>query len=217
MSGDAVEFQDPTPTAIFLEKFRQDPETNALPTPSGRIEIASKVIAGFSYEDCPGHPKWLAPREWLGNATDTYPLHLISGQPETRLHSQFDAGTFSREYKVNDREPILINPKDAAERDIADGDIVLVRNERGQCLAGAKVTGDVREGVVFLWTGATFDPDLEHPGQLERHGNPNVLTQDLRTSRLSQGPAAQSALVQVSRFEGEAPPVRAFESANTIV
>ena len=210
MAGDVIEFDDPTPAAVFLEGFRNDPKANPLPTPSGLIEIASDVIAGFEYDDCPGHPVWLEPREWLGNATDTHPLHLISGQPETRLHGQYDAGAFSRERKVQDREPILINTIDAAQRQIDNGDVVLVANGRGQCLAGAVVTEDVRPGVVFLWTGATFDPDLDHPHHLERHGNPNVLTQDLRTSRLSQGPAAQSALVQVTKFVGDLPAVRAF-------
>ena len=211
MAGGIVTFDDPTPEAVFLAAFRADPVANPLPTPSGRIELASDVIARFNYDDCPGHPVWLAPREWLGNATPEHPLHLISGQPETRLHSQYDAGAFSRERKIQGREPILINPIDADRRGIADGDIVVVSNARGRCLAGAVVTDGVRPGVVFLWTGATYDPDLDHPHHLERHGNPNVLTQDQRTSRLSQGPAAQSALVQVAKWTAPLPPVRAFE------
>ncbi len=211
MGGGIVEFDDPAPVAVFLEDFRQDPGRYPLPTPSGRIEIASDTIAGFGYDDCPGHPTWLEPREWLGNATRAHPLHLISGQPETRLHGQYDAGAFSRERKIRGREPILINSTDAARRQITDGDIVQVANDRGQCLAGAIVTDDVKPGVVFLWTGATYDPDLDHPRHLDRHGNPNVLTQDRRTSRLSQGPAAQSTLVQVTKFVGDAPVVHAFD------
>ena len=41
------------------------------------------------------------------------------------------------------------------------------------------------------------------------HGNPNVLTQDVGTSRLAQGPAAQSCLVEVEAWTGPVPPVRA--------
>ena len=73
------------------------------------------------------------------------------------------------------------------------------------------VTDDVREGVVFLWTGAWYDPDVADPQRLDRHGNPNVLTHDLRTSRLAQGPAAQSALVEIRKYEGPAPRMQAFE------
>ncbi len=106
LSGDVIEFDDPEPNAVFLSNFRDDPIRHPLPTLSGKIEIYSEKIASFDYTDCPGHAKWLAPREWLGaNRAAQYPLHLISGQPETRLHSQLDNGAFSRSRKVADREP----------------------------------------------------------------------------------------------------------------
>ena len=53
-----------------------------------------------------------------------------------------------------------------------------------------------------------------HPGDpasLDRHGNPNTLTRDVGASSFSQGCSAQTCLVQVERFDGEPPPVRAFE------
>ena len=37
------------------------------------------------------------------------------------------------------------------------------------------------------------------------HGNPNVLTADVPSSRLSQGCAGQHALVQIERLVGPAP------------
>ncbi|MEM7170015.1 MAG: molybdopterin-dependent oxidoreductase [Pseudomonadota bacterium] len=211
MKGDVVTLPDPHSGRVYLEDFRRDPEGYPLTTPSGKIEMASKTIASFGYEDCPGHPTWLPPREWLGTATENYPLHLISGQPATRLHSQLDIGAFSQANKVQGREPILVNPLDAASRGIKDGDVVCVFNQRGRCLAGAVVSEDIRQGVVFLWTGAWYDPDLDDPDRLDRHGNPNVLTHDRRTSRLSQGPAAQSALVQLEKFSGRLPEVLAYE------
>jgi biotin/methionine sulfoxide reductase len=48
--------------------------------------------------------------------------------------------------------------------------------------------------------------------QSRQAGNPNVLTLDKGTSRLAQGPSAQTTLVQVEKFVGEPPPVSAFES-----
>ena len=110
------------------------------------------------------------------------------------------------------REPVLIHPSNARSRGISDGDVVRIHNERGECLAGAVVTDDIREDVVFLWTGAWYDPDYSHPRHQDRHGNPNVVTHDRRTSRLSQGPAAHSALVDVERYEGTPDAVRAFEA-----
>ena len=57
-----------------------------------------------------------------------------------------------------------------------------------------------------------YDPlAAAEPNSLDKHGNPNVLTRDKGTSRLAQSPSAQTVLVQVERFEGEAPPITAFE------
>ena len=76
-----------------LREFRRDPTATPLPTPSGRIEIASSTIAGFGYPDCPGHPVWLPPDDDSDAAH--FPLHLVANQPATRLHSQLDFGATS--------------------------------------------------------------------------------------------------------------------------
>ena len=82
-----------------------------LPTPSGRIEIASETIAGFGYADCPGHPTWMPPVEGAGSpAAARFPLQLIANQPATRLHSQLDFGATSLRSKVHGREPVRIHP-----------------------------------------------------------------------------------------------------------
>ena len=194
---------------VLLAQFREDPVAHPLPTPSGRIEIFSETIASFGYDDCPGHPAWIEPEEWLGGETaGRFPLHLISHQPTTRLHSQHDPGAVSVANKVQGREPILIHPATAAARGIEDGTVVRVYNDRGACLAGARITGNVSPNVVVLATGAWFDPAA--PGGLERHGNPNVLTLDKGTSRLAQGPVSQTTLVEVQAFEESLPEVQAF-------
>jgi biotin/methionine sulfoxide reductase len=202
-----------SPPPVMLAPFRADPAAHPLPTPSGRIELYSERIAGFGYEDCPGHAAWLDKSEGLGSPLAArYPLHLISDQPYTKLHSQLDFSSYSRASKVAGREPVWINRDDARERGIEDGDVVRLFNDRGACLAGALLTGEIMRGVVKLSTGAWYDPvEPGVPGSLEKHGNPNVLTRDRGASRLSQGCAAQSCLVQVERFTGEAPPVTAFE------
>jgi biotin/methionine sulfoxide reductase len=195
---------------VHLSEFRSDPVKNPLKTPSGKIEIFSETIDSFGYEDCPGHATWLEPSEWLGaERAERFPIHMISNQPTTRLHSQHDPGSVSVASKVQGREPVAVNPDDAMSRGIKDGDVVRVFNDRGECLAGVRVDEGVRPGVIVLSTGAWYDP--ETPGGLDRHGNPNVLTLDKGTSSLAQGPIAQTALVEIEKFEGELPPVRAFE------
>ena len=84
-------------------------------------------------------------------------------------------------------------------------------NARGCCLAGAKITDEISAGCVFLWTGAWYDPDYDAPQARDCHGNPNVLTHDLRTSSLTQSPAAHSAMVEMKKFEGRAKPVEAHD------
>ena len=198
---------------IMFESFRADPVANALPSPSGRIEIFSETVDGFGYDDCPGHPVWREPAEWLGSpVAKTHPLHMISNQPRTRLHGQLDNGRVSRDDKINGREPIWINPLDAAERGLIDGDVVRVFNDRGALLAGARVTPEVRPGVVQLATGAWYDPDdPAQPNSLDKHGNPNVLTIDKGTSQLGQGPIAHSALVEIALYEDDLPDVTAHK------
>lgn len=209
-----VELPLPDNPPVLFEAYRTDPRAHPLKTPSGRIELYSETIAGFGYDDCPGHPVWLEPAEWLGSPqARTYPLHLLSNQPRSRLHSQLDCGAVSRGAKVAGREPAWLNTADAAARGIASGDVVRIYNGRGACLAGAVVTDAVRPGVVQLATGAWFDPlDPAEIGSLDKHGNPNVLTLDKGTSKLAQCCSAQTALVEVERFDGEAPPVTAFST-----
>jgi biotin/methionine sulfoxide reductase len=193
----------------ILRAFREDPEGAPLPTRTGRIQLSSPTIAGFGYADCPGHPAWLPP---TNAPAPGRPLWLVANQPATRLHSQFDFGGHSDAMKRRGREVMRIHPADAGPRGIADGDIVRLFNARGACLAAAAVSEDVRPGVVQLPTGAWYDPeDPEDEMALCVHGNPNVLTRDLGTSSLAQGCTGQLTSVEVERFTGNLPPVRAFD------
>ena len=208
-----VEMPAPDKPLVMFEEFRSDPDASTLPTPSGRIEIFSETVASFGYDDCPGHPVWREPLEWLGGAiARRYPLHMISNQPSTRLHGQMDNGRVSREDKIAGREPIWLHPDDGVQRGLFEGDIVRVFNDRGALLAGVRFSEDVRQGVVQLATGAWYDP--ENPAEaksLDKHGNPNVLTIDKGTSQLGQGPIAHSALVEIDKFEDNLPTVTAHK------
>ncbi|MGN6114669.1 MAG: hypothetical protein ACTHN2_04045, partial [Nitrobacter sp.] len=53
------------------------------------------------------------------------------------------------------------------------------------------------------------DPKDDKP--LCVHGNPNVLTRDVGTSKLAQGCSGQLTTVQVERFTGNLPPIQAFD------
>jgi len=196
-----------------IREFRRDPDHAPLPTPSGRIEIVSETVAGFGYADCPGHPTWMPPAEAATSpAVSRFPLQLIANQPATRLHSQLDFGATSLASKVQGREPVRIHPSDAADRGIREGDVVRLYNDRGACLAGAVLSDALRAGVVQLATGAWYDPENPAaPTPFCRHGNPNVLTRDAGTSRLAQGCTGQLTLVEIERFTGSPPSIKAFD------
>ncbi len=200
-------FPRPERPRVLLEAFRADPDATPLPTPSGRIELHSAVLEAFELADCPPLPSWVEPVEWLGSPLAAqFPLHLLSNQPATRLHSQLDYGRTSVDAKIRGREALRLHPDDAAARGVSDGDVVRVFNDRGACLAGVATDDGLHRGVVVLPTGAWFDP-IE-PGGMCVHGNPNVLTSDRPTSSLTGAPAAQSCLVEVERWDGELPPIR---------
>ncbi|MFJ2993412.1 molybdopterin guanine dinucleotide-containing S/N-oxide reductase [Pandoraea sp. NPDC087047] len=203
-----LEYPAPEKDFVLFDAFRADPQRHPLATPSGRIQIFSDAVAAFGYDDCPPHASWMPPAEWLGSSLAAqWPLHLVTNQPADKLHSQLDAGSVSVAGKVNGRAPVWMHPHDAKARGIGAGDVVKVFNERGACLGGAVLDENMQPSVVIMPTGAWFDPQ---DARLERHGNPNVLTLDIGTSKLAQAPSALTALVDVVKWrDGEAPPVLA--------
>lgn len=185
-------WQVPGPDAseIMLATFRASPKEAPLATPSGRIELCSQTIKAFDYSDCPPHPTWLEPAEWLGNAR-AGAFHLVTNQPAKQLHSQL--------YQTrNNREPVCvrIHPADAAMYGIEDQRLVHLFNARGRCRAKAHFDTSLRRSVLVMPTGAWFAPDPETG--VEQNGNPNVLTADKQTSQLGQACAALSTLVQIA-------------------
>ncbi len=183
-----VRLPPPEHPEVLLEGFRSNPDANPLATPSGKIELTSRTIAGFGYADCPAHPTWIAPREWLGSAGQGQ-FHLVTNQPPKQLHSQL--------WQVGAQSPATcqIARSDAARLGIGDGDTAEIFNVRGRCRVTARIDDGLRPGVLVVPTGAWYAPD-ETSG-VEQNGNPNVLTLDQGTSRLGQACAALSALVQV--------------------
>ncbi len=215
-NGDGIlEFEMGEGNNVSESGFRADPVANALGTPSGKIELFSQTIAGYGYDDCPGHPAWMEPVEWLGSPkAATYPLAMVSKHNMYRIHSQMDNTWLRDLYKVADREPLLLNSKDAADRNVATGDVVRVFNDRGQTLAGAIVTDDIREGAVVLHEGSWYDPSEPGViGTLDKQGDANVLTLDEPlSSKLAQATIAHTTLVQVEKYDQAVPTVTAYEA-----
>lgn len=192
--------------------FREDPLINPLGTPSGKIEIYSKVIEEMGYDDCPPHPTWMEPVEWLGMEDKKAEFAVVTTHPPYRLHSQLANTSLRSKYAVNDREPVWINDQDAKAKQIKSGDVVRIFNERGHLLAGAVVTKDVLAGSIRLCEGAWYDPvEKGKEKSLCKNGSVNVLSIDLPTSKLSGGNIGHTILANIEKYDKEAPSISVFD------
>ena len=93
-------------------------------------------------------PTWVPPREARMDhpLAGKYPLILMSQRPRYRVHTQWFNIPWLREL---DPEPVIyINPKDAAVRNIKNGDDVEVFNDRGRAVAKAILSEGIRVGVM---------------------------------------------------------------------
>lgn len=118
-------------------------------TSSGKIEIKS-IEAQYKWgvNPLPTYEKVL---EFDTNFNKDYPLYLMSPNTKNRIHSQFNN---LKIIKMISGEPtIQINPKDAKERNILNGDLVKVFNKRGELMIKAELTFQVRLGCVVIPNG----------------------------------------------------------------
>lgn len=77
---------------------------------------------------------------------DTYPLVMLSPRPRLRMHGQ----NFSNQWLLElDPEPwVKINPSDAEERGVKDGDYVRCFNDRGEAVAKAYLSSAIMPGTL---------------------------------------------------------------------
>ncbi|MFC1944059.1 molybdopterin-dependent oxidoreductase [Chloroflexota bacterium] len=115
-------------------------------TPSGRLEFYNEELVPAGDELPIFREQMESPRSALAKR---YPLVLITANNRYFVHTMF-----ANEPKILEqymKEPHLsINPVDAEERNIADGDVVSAHNDRGRFVAKALVSETVPPGVVNI-------------------------------------------------------------------
>ena len=82
--------------------------------------------------------------------TPQYPLVLTTGRIRDQWHTMSRTGKVNKLNQHISEVFVEINPKDALERGILEGETVEIGNNRGVVRAQARITEDIREGVVFL-------------------------------------------------------------------
>ena len=134
---------------------------------------------------------------------------LMSNHGRWRVHAQCDDISWTRETPTGkvlgadgyNYEPVWLNPSDALDRGILNGDIVQVYNERGIVLAGAYVTERMMPKALFLSTMARGGSLV--PGQIDRGGAINTITPHNTTSKNTTGMVVSSFLVEVKKADME--------------
>lgn len=184
-----------------------------LQTTSGLIEFESSSLRKFDPND-PERP--LIPKHidsWEGIHTthlvNKYPLQLISPHPRFSFHTMGDAkGSWINEIKDHriaidgyDYWIIRINPKDAHERGIEDGDLVQAFNDRGSVILAAQLSERVPPGIVHSYEScAEYDP-VGIPGEsADRAGCVNILTPGRYMGKNACGMAPNSCLIEIKRL-----------------
>jgi anaerobic selenocysteine-containing dehydrogenase len=115
-------------------------------TPSGKCEFFSERLAQQGLDPI---PDYLPPHESADGDPELaarYPLAMISPPARNFLNSTF---VNVESLRSTEGEPhIDIHPSDAAQRQVLDGDLVRIFNDRGSMQARARVTDRAREGLV---------------------------------------------------------------------
>jgi anaerobic selenocysteine-containing dehydrogenase len=192
---------DPSVAGVSYERLRDErvvrlsigrpflPFADGAPTPSGKVEFVSEAMAR---EGLPALPTWMPLVEGPDNEAlrRRYPLQCIVPPNRFFLNSSFSQSDVLRRRQGG--PAVLLNPRDAAARAIAEGDRVTVESARGAVEFTARLTEDTRPGVAVvegIWWA-------KH----QRGGRGvNRLTDD-RTADMGGGPALHSNLVEVTRL-----------------
>ncbi|NDJ61434.1 MAG: molybdopterin-dependent oxidoreductase [Chloroflexi bacterium] len=183
-----------TEPAVAFADFRADPEENPLPTPSGKIEIFSRELFDMGNpEEIPAVPKYI--QEWespFGPEAEQYPLQAIGHHYLHRVHSTHHENDWLEEAFP---QRVTINPKDARERGIEDGDTIRVFNDRGTLQAVCRVTNRIMPGVIDVPQGAWYSPDADG---VDVGGCVNTLTSE-RWTPIAFGNAQHTIMCQVEK------------------
>lgn len=158
-------------------------------TPSGKAELASSAAAALGFDPLPDYRPAHEALDGDDELLARYPLAMMSPKHHTRFLNSSYTGLPAHGPKEGG--PFVeLDPTDATERGIVDGDVVRVFNDRGELRLPARVSKRLRPGVIavpFGWWGA------DHDGE----STVNSLTNDTLTD-WGGGVAYNNTLVQIA-------------------
>lgn len=182
--------------AVAFEEFRSNPEKYPLKTPTGKVELfSSRLFEMNNPEEIPAVAKYI--REWespFGKESERFPLQAMGHHYMSRVHSTHDNNIWSMEAFP---QRLFINPADARERGIEDGEKVKIWNDRGAMILPCRITKKIMPGLVDIPQGAWYKPDKDG---IDLGGNVNILTSE-RWTPLARGNAQHTIMVEVEKIK----------------
>jgi anaerobic selenocysteine-containing dehydrogenase len=122
------------------------------PTPSGKIELESaEAVERWGIGALPTYaePVESVRREHPGPGE--YPLYMLTPNTKNRIHSQFGNLRMIRQF--GDTPVAVMNPEDADERSLSDGDEIRIFNQRGELRVEVQLDSGLKAGCVCLTNG----------------------------------------------------------------
>ncbi|HHY25389.1 MAG TPA: molybdopterin-dependent oxidoreductase [Desulfitobacterium dehalogenans] len=116
-------------------------------TPSGKLEIYNETMIEFAQ----ALPAYEEPAELNSVLRQNYPLQFAQYRSRFHVHSQFMRASWIRQFCSEPR--LELNPLDAKNRGLANGDLVEVFNDRGKLKARCKFMDSLRPGSVRMEEG----------------------------------------------------------------
>ncbi len=166
-------------------------EKEGFRTPSGKVECFSERFRKAGY---PPLPVFEQPKESPVTDPDVAAVYPLKGT--TRKPAEFVHTKLRNLAVVNSRYPdpcIMIHPVDAASRGIRSDDAVEVQSPRGKVRVKARITEDIRPGMIAVDFG-WGNPTDNKPGI-------NLLTSDAVWDPVSGGYPNRLFLCQVKRID----------------
>ena len=132
-------------------------------------QILSSVIDKKPYRTLTGRQQFYIDHDWFmqegeslpqyhePRKIDGYNMRLTMGHARHGVHSMFRDDTLLMSLQRGEPD-VYINPDDASERDVADGDMVRVYNSFGSFIVQAHVSSSTQPGTLFMYHG--WDPML---------------------------------------------------------
>jgi trimethylamine-N-oxide reductase (cytochrome c) len=209
----------------FAEGRRKDvPEPQPLPsqyaddfgyglqTPSGKIEFVPTILKRMERHNPEREALNRYVPSWEGPTTkgivEKFPLQMLATHSRYSFHTFSDGSDFTNQIKDHRRSVrghyfwiAKLNPNDAAERDIQDGDLIKLFNDRGAVICVANVVSIVRKGVVKTQEASAKYAKVKVEGEsLEIGGAVNTLTSSRPQIKGTHSMSPNSTMINVEKF-----------------